>query len=342
MDEHGQRRGATPDAGTGTRPCRCGELVVDHTGRVRIAILAISLLLLAPLALTTLRSTDPTASVDAVHQVAATAVIAPEEQDYLNRMNALRAAHGLQLLSLDDNMEALARAQTHAMVVEQHLYHTPDLVAGVTPGWRELGENVGFGSNTAVTWDAFIHSPPHLANLLKPEFSRVGIAVEADGNGIEWTTHRFLQPAMQAPPTVPPTTAPPPTEPPPTAGPTTAIPRPTVTRAPTTIRAIPVVPPTTVAPTTTSTTSATSTTSTPPATSGTVPAEVPPGTAVGLGAAGLPPDAAQSVTFETIASQRVVRAGLLAALLILTAAMADLIFQRYPWLLVRDHHHLVH
>ena len=163
------------------------------------------------------------------------------EQDFLARINGLRTSLGVAPLAVDDNLMALSQAHSAEMAARGELYHTPDLVAGVTGSWQELGENVGVGGYTSVIWDAFVKSPHHYENLVNPAFTHVGIGVTVTANGSQWVTHRFRQaaPAPRPRPTAPPVTAPPVTAAPVTAPPVTT---PPVTR--------PAAPPPTIPPTT--------------------------------------------------------------------------------------------
>jgi hypothetical protein len=169
-----------------------------------------------------------------------------DEQAFLGLINGLRSARGLGPLTVDANLTQLAQQHTVEMANGQHLEHTSALAAGVTTPWQKLGENVGFGSNLNLVWNAFLNSPGHLANLVDPAYNAVGIGVTVDGNGILWTTHRFMQTA---------TPAPPPFVPPPAPRPPVTAPRPAPVPAPVAVpqRPQPVVtvpataPPTTVA-----------------------------------------------------------------------------------------------
>ncbi len=163
--------------------------------------------------------------------------------DYLAKINALRTSNGLNPLQVDGNMDSLAIQHTGEMASRQTLVHTANLKAGVTSNWTKVGENVGQGGNNNQIWDAFLNSPRHLANLLDPAFTHVGIGVVVDSAGTQWTTHRFVAIASSPPPTAAPppvVTAPPVTRPPVTAPPTTR--RPVVTAPPTTAAPVTTVP----------------------------------------------------------------------------------------------------
>lgn len=168
---------------------------------------------------------------------AAAAVPSPAaaEADFVARINGLRASRGLGPLSVDPELTAAARSWASVMAGEGRIFHASDLSAGVTTRWAKLGENVGVGGDVASLFQAFVDSPSHLANLVDPAYSRVGVGVVVSGNRI-YTAHRFMAVAAPPPTTTapppPPTSAPPPTAPPTTAAPTTTVPPTTTTSAP--------------------------------------------------------------------------------------------------------------
>lgn len=155
------------------------------------------------------------------------------ESEFVSRINSLRSSRGLAPLQVDGQLTGLARSWAGTMAGQGRIFHASDLSAGVTTEWQKLGENVGVGGNVPALFDAFVASPTHLANLVDPAFTHVGVGVVVSGGRI-FTAHRFMglraaapppepepsDPASSAP-TTPPATepAPPTTEP---APPTTA------------------------------------------------------------------------------------------------------------------------
>ena len=173
------------------------------------------------------------------------------ESEFVSRINSLRTSRGLSALQVDGQLTGLARSWAGTMAGQGRIFHAGDLSAGVTADWQKLGENVGVGGEVPSLFDAFVASPTHLANLVDPAFTHVGVGVVVSGGRI-FTTHRFMglraapppepEPApapTAAPTTAPATTAPPVTTPPVTTPPVTTPP----TTAPTTT-----VPPTTAPP----------------------------------------------------------------------------------------------
>jgi hypothetical protein len=153
---------------------------------------------------------------------------AAEEQQFLALINGLRSSRGLAPLAVDANLTQLAQQHTVEMVNNQQLVHTAALAAGVTTPWEKLGENIGYGSNINLVWNAFLNSPEHFANLTDPAYTAIGVGVTVDGNGLVWTTHRFMRTAAPAPPPFvpPPAPRPPVTAPRPAPAPVPVAPRP--------------------------------------------------------------------------------------------------------------------
>jgi len=113
----------------------------------------------------------------------------------LASLNAYRASHGLGALALDASLAVLAQRQADAMAASGQLSHD---VAGSFPRrlgeagieTTEAGENLGAGyysgDEAMAGWRG---SPEHNANLLKPGFTRLGLALAKNprtGYGVFW------------------------------------------------------------------------------------------------------------------------------------------------------------
>jgi uncharacterized protein YkwD len=77
------------------------------------------------------------------------------------------------------------------MAAANRLSHNPNYSTQVTTSWYRIGENVGYGGSESTVFQAFVNSAGHRANLLRPEYNRVGIG-QVVVNGRLWTTHVFL------------------------------------------------------------------------------------------------------------------------------------------------------
>ncbi len=152
-----------------------------------------------------------TAGLLAVGTAAAGAASPADEATFVSKINALRASKGLAALTPDAALAATACTWNDQMIAAGTISHDPNLaaaIASVSSNWRKGGENVGMGGTVDSLFDAFVASPGHYANLVDPQYTRVGVCVGRDANGKLFTTHRFIAIAGDgAPPPPPPTTA---------------------------------------------------------------------------------------------------------------------------------------
>jgi uncharacterized protein YkwD len=103
------------------------------------------------------------------------------ESSLLREMNRVRAEHGLGPLSADTRLARAARAHSKEMIGSNEFTHgafgTRMVRFNVTG--RLAGENLAWGTGARGTAHgvvaAWLASPGHRANLLRPSFTRVGI-----------------------------------------------------------------------------------------------------------------------------------------------------------------------
>jgi hypothetical protein len=170
-----------------------------------------------------------------------------DEARFVMLVNQARAQAGVAPLEVDGELTALARDWAAQMAAAGGISHAKPISAGVTQDWQKMGENVGKGPSVDPIMDAFIASPGHYANLMDPDFTKIGVGV-VWADGVLYTTHRFMQ--LRGAPAPPPAPEPPapattagPAAPPSPAPATTAPPAPPVTEAPVAPSAPPVTPP---------------------------------------------------------------------------------------------------
>ncbi len=122
-------------------------------------------------------------------------------------LNRVRARHGLAPLRLNAKLSRAARRHSHDMVRRRYFAH--DSLSGRSPFDRMrathyvprnttwwLGENIGWGSGSlsepAALVRAWMHSPPHRANILSGNFRDIGIGIAlgapVGGGGATYTT----------------------------------------------------------------------------------------------------------------------------------------------------------
>ncbi|HVF33257.1 MAG TPA: CAP domain-containing protein [Acidimicrobiales bacterium] len=118
---------------------------------------------------------------------------ATAETDFVARINRLRAAKGLGVLSVHAELVDVARAWATEMAAADEISHNPALADRVRADWQKLGENVGVGMTVPRLHDAFVRSPAHYRNLVDPDFTHVGVAVVLGRDGAIFTTHQFMR-----------------------------------------------------------------------------------------------------------------------------------------------------
>ncbi|MGW0830328.1 CAP domain-containing protein [Streptomyces prunicolor] len=110
--------------------------------------------------------------------------------------NAERARAGLRALAVDPLLAAAAQAHSTDMVARAFYSHTSpdgsqpwDRAAAAGARRRTIGENIACGQRTpAEVVEGWMNSPGHRANILKPDFTHIGIGFAGGGQmGTYWT-----------------------------------------------------------------------------------------------------------------------------------------------------------
>jgi uncharacterized protein YkwD len=118
------------------------------------------------------------------------------EADVIGLTNRERAGAGLTPLAPDPLLTAAAQAHSVDMVARDFYSHTsPDgskpwdraAAAGATR--RSIGENIACGQRSpAEVVEGWMNSPGHRANILKPDFTHIGVGFAGGGRaGTYWT-----------------------------------------------------------------------------------------------------------------------------------------------------------
>ncbi|HEV3469959.1 MAG TPA: CvpA family protein [Pyrinomonadaceae bacterium] len=110
------------------------------------------------------------------------------EAQMLEMVNRERAAAGLKPLAFDAELLPVARAHSADMFARGYFSHyTPEgrspfdriQAEGVT--FRTAGENLALAPTLTIAHNGLMNSPGHRANILRPEFGRVGIGIMDGG-----------------------------------------------------------------------------------------------------------------------------------------------------------------
>ncbi len=106
------------------------------------------------------------------------------EQQMLYLVNAERAKQNLPQLVMDNQLRILARSHSQDMLARGYFSHyTPEgkspfdrmNAAGIT--YNYAGENLAFAQNVNLAMQGLMQSPGHRANILSPNFKKIGIGV---------------------------------------------------------------------------------------------------------------------------------------------------------------------
>lgn len=113
-------------------------------------------------------------------------------------VNSARAQAGLPALGLTEEANRVATDWAFRMAGEANLKHNPDLSSQLQ-GWSLVAENVGVGGDADQLGGAFMASPGHRANILRPEVSVVGLGAVRSGDGRLWVVQVFEAPTGPVP-----------------------------------------------------------------------------------------------------------------------------------------------
>lgn len=111
------------------------------------------------------------------------------EQKMVQLVNAERAKAGLPALQVDDRLTQIARKHSRLQASKRSLSHQfpgePDVrhrVAATGLRFDISGENVAYDAEAVSANRELMNSPPHRANILRPQFTAIGIGVVRSGN----------------------------------------------------------------------------------------------------------------------------------------------------------------
>ena len=123
--------------------------------------------------------------------VSAQTGLSPDEIQLMNLLNQERAKAGLPKFSFSQQLANAAREHTQLLVERGQLSHQfsgePELLDRVgATGLRfdASGENVAYAPSVEDAHLDLMHSPPHRANILNPQYNAVGISLMERGRSV--------------------------------------------------------------------------------------------------------------------------------------------------------------
>ncbi|HVX29534.1 MAG TPA: CvpA family protein [Nitrolancea sp.] len=124
-----------------------------------------------------------------------------DEQSMLAQLNQSRLEHGLAPLRDDPELRQLATAHSEEMLNLGYFSHISPVsgspadrvkAAGIT--FTTFGENIAYAPTIDVAQRGLMRSESHRANILSPDFTRVGIGVIVTSFGTRVVTQEFAGP----------------------------------------------------------------------------------------------------------------------------------------------------
>ena len=123
------------------------------------------------------------------------------ERQLVALANEERAARGLAPLELDPRLVPVARAHSTEMFRLRYFSHVSpetgspfDRLSAAGIGYTRAGENLAYARSVATAHRGLMDSPGHRENILRPEFTRIGVGVIAAGAYGRMFTQLFLAP----------------------------------------------------------------------------------------------------------------------------------------------------
>ena len=123
------------------------------------------------------------------------------EQEMLDLVNSERTTRGLAPLELDPRLVSVARQHSEEMFRLKYFGHQSpaagspfDRLAAAKVTYARAGENLAYAHSVAVAHRGLMDSAGHRENILRPEFSRVGIGVVSAGSYGRMFTQLFVAP----------------------------------------------------------------------------------------------------------------------------------------------------
>jgi uncharacterized protein YkwD len=125
--------------------------------------------------------------------------VRPElEARMLEMVNAERAAQGIPPLAADPELAEVARAHSRDMFARGYFSHVNpdgqepfDRMRQANVRFLAAGENLALAQTLPSAHQGLMNSPGHRANILRPQFGRVGIGVLDGGRYGLMVTQKF-------------------------------------------------------------------------------------------------------------------------------------------------------
>ncbi|HIJ75046.1 MAG TPA: hypothetical protein HPP83_13200 [Candidatus Hydrogenedentes bacterium] len=128
--------------------------------------------------------------------------ISSKEEDAFDAVNQERVAEGLSILTMREDLRAVARAHSEDMADRDFFDHVNpdgddpfDRMADAAITYNTAGENIAwtnYSNAVEQVVDGWMNSPGHRANILNTNFTHTGMGVASDGEGGYYFTQVFI------------------------------------------------------------------------------------------------------------------------------------------------------
>ena len=123
------------------------------------------------------------------------------ERQLFDLVNEERTQRGIDALVLDERLVPVARSHSQEMFTLKYFSHESpvsgspfDRLKAARITYSRAGENLAYAQSVAVAHRALMESPGHRENILRPEFTRIGIGVINAGAYGRMVTQLFITP----------------------------------------------------------------------------------------------------------------------------------------------------
>ena len=123
------------------------------------------------------------------------------ERQLFELVNDERTQRGIGALAWDERLVPVSRAHSEEMFKLKYFSHDSpvagspfDRIRGAGVAYSRAGENLAYAQSVSVAHRALMDSPGHRENILRPEFTRIGIGVVSGGPYGRMVTQLFLTP----------------------------------------------------------------------------------------------------------------------------------------------------
>lgn len=113
-----------------------------------------------------------------------TTSLTSDEQETLNLINQERTKNGLKALTVDSEVQKVARIKAQEMVDKNYFSHTSptygspfDMLKSFKISYQAAGENIAGNSSNKAAVTAWMNSQGHRANILNQSFNYTGLGV---------------------------------------------------------------------------------------------------------------------------------------------------------------------